>query len=103
MIDILIILYYAWRNSRRAQAKGQNGIVWGLITFVAFFFFEIAGTVLSVFFFYKGPMTFDALQRYMQNLPAITAIFIFISGLGGYLLIRYILDRMPDKPQTDKQ
>ena len=76
-----------------AKEKGQNTIVWVIITIAAFFMAYIIGGLLAVLLFYRGPMEQAALEQFLSGEP-LRVFFISVSGVGGYLLVRYILERM---------
>lgn len=97
MIDLFLAIYLAWRNSLRARIKGQNVALWVIITLLAYGIGEFLGTLLVFFFFYRGPANPAAIQNYFMNLPRSTFVFVLFCGIGGYLLIRFILERMSGK------
>lgn len=101
MIDLLLSLYFAWRNSVRARIKGQNGLVWGFITFMIFLAFEIIGFAISVFGFYHIAPTQTAVMEFALHAPWAASLFVLFCGIGGYLLIRFILDRMAGQNRND--
>ncbi|PZF71316.1 hypothetical protein [Taibaiella soli] len=104
MFDLILLpLFFAWRNSIRARMKGQNGFVWGFITFLIFEAFEMIGFTISVLGFYHVPPTKDALSAFVSNPPMASSLFVLFCGLGGYLLIRFILDRMSGKRVNNGQ
>jgi hypothetical protein len=82
-----------------ARRKGQNTFVWVLITAVCFFLGTAIGVAIVLALFYRGPITMEALQAFWLDDPRreITGVF---AGIGGYLLIKYLLDKMPDKPTS---
>lgn len=98
-MDILLVVFLAWRNSLRARIKGQNTALWVFFTIFAYYFFEIAGFFIVAGFFYKGSWVSPKFIDFAKNLPTSTSIFIMVCGVGGYLLIRYILERMANKIQ----
>ena len=99
-MDILILIYLAYRISIRAGLKGQNRALWILITLFCFFLGEGIGLTIIVSLFYHGVWNAQALVSFMYAQP-IRMVFTLMCGIGGYLLIRYILDRMPDKNQNN--
>ena len=109
MFDLLIAMLLGTLNSARARKKGKNSLLWIFLTVVCVIAGEIIGGFLTLFFFNNGAVNIDALStghvsreeltRQMATLYSdpVHAIFVLFCGLGGYLLIRFILDRMPDK------
>lgn len=96
MFELAISVFCAYQNAKLARKKGQNTVLWVFITIVSFFVAYTIAAVALVLMMYKGPMDKDALQQFIASHPFLYITVLFI-GLGGYLLIRYILERMPDK------
>jgi hypothetical protein len=113
--DIVLLVYLAYKNSVRAKLKAQSAITWAFITVVAFLVTYFAGYFFVVVFFCRdvvkleqiGAVDYKAKQAIAQQLVDAFAanplhlLTVEMFGLGGYLLIRYILDRMPDKKQPE--
>lgn len=115
MYRILILGYLTYRNSVRAKLKGLNQVVWGGLTVAAFFAALIVGCFVVVLYFAADNTTFAMLQsaneevrtaaserilEVMRNSP-IQLITIDVFGFGGYLLIRYILEKKPNKKEPE--
>lgn len=98
MFELLLSIFLSYRNAQLAKAKGQNTIVWVILTLTAFFVAYIFGGVILFLILYKGPMEQRAVTEFLVSRPVLMVTFMFF-GLGGYLLIRYILERMPNAPQ----
>ena len=98
MFELLLSIFCAYRNALLAKQKGQNTIVWGIITVVAFFITYSVGGAILIAILYKGPMQPEALSEYILSKPVLSITLMFF-GLGGYLLTRYILERMPTAKQ----
>ncbi len=111
IFDLILLVYLAYKNSVRAKLKAQNATAWAFITAVAFLLTYFAGYIFVVVFFCRDVVKFDQLngadyktrqavaQQLIQAFAAnpLHLITVELFGLGGYLIIRYILDRMPDK------
>jgi mannitol-specific phosphotransferase system IIBC component len=69
------------------MVKGQKTITWKFYTVLAWFGGEIIGAVLSVVLFKS--------EDYFSMLP-----LAIMGAVGGYLIIRAILSRMPDKSES---
>mgnify|MGYP001473011198 CR=1 FL=1 len=93
MFELLLSIFCAYRNAILAKQKGQNTIVWGIITVVAFFITYSIGGGILVTIMYKGPMQPEAISEYILSKPVLGVTLMFF-GLGGYLLTRYILEKM---------
>ena len=103
MLDVFIIALMAAYNARLAKRAGQNGLLWGFLTVLSFVVVEVfAGTILLISK-YKGPIADltnpETMQKFVQgNMLMYWTMLAF--GIGGGLLIRFILERMlKNKPQ----
>jgi hypothetical protein len=115
MFDIIIIGFLSYRNGVRAKTKGQNPILWGLATFVAYVITMMIGIMVVIANFCKDTINlaqFSSLdiksrevarQQLIQVFQAnpLHMLTIELFGVGGYLLVRYILDRKPGKKETE--
>ncbi|RYD57152.1 MAG: hypothetical protein EOP56_10150 [Sphingobacteriales bacterium] len=99
-MDFILCALLSYNNGQLARRKGQNVVVWVLITIVAFFLAYVIGAMVLVALFYDGPFTQDALQQFMTANPLRLLTYVF-TGIGGYMLIRYLLERMPDMPRKN--
>lgn len=92
-MDIILGILLAFLNGRRATQRGLKGAQWGIFTFLLFFLFEMVSGVFVMLFFYKGPLTPESVTSYLLNHPVHT-LFMWFCGLGGYLLMRYRIDKI---------
>lgn len=111
MFEIILMVYLAYRNSVRAKLKGANGLAWGMITAFAFIVTFIIGGIFVIVNFCGDIVNVQALSsadpkvRMALSNQLATAInndplhmiTMELFGVGGYLLVRYILERRPDK------
>lgn len=100
MFELGLSIFCSYRNAQLAKRKGQNTVIWVIITLVAFFISYMIGFMLMVTMFYHGPLEQNALIAFMLDHPLLVVTIMFF-GLGGYLLIRYILEKMPDVKKVD--
>jgi len=115
MFEIILLAYLSFRNSVRARLKGLNGWFWGGITVVSFLAALFLGCLIVVFNFCAKSINLDQLSSQDPKIRAIASkqlvevlnanplhvLTIEIFGIGGYLLIRYILEKKPNKKQPD--
>ena len=73
---------------RLAERKGKKPGMWKLYTVLAWIGGEVLGAVLAVILFQS--------EDYLSLLP-----IAIMGAIGGYLIIRAILSKMPDKPEED--
>lgn len=107
LVGAILLIYL---NARLAARKGRNPYVWGLISLLAFFvFYALLGGIylLSVF---KGTIDPNLPQAQMQESvknfllsEPLTFMMMLMLGIGGMLVVRYILERAkplggPDMP-----
>lgn len=111
MFGIFLIIYLAYRNSLLAKIKGQNPIVWVLLTIASYFMgYVIGGVVVLMILINDGLITLTDVSKNPQAMDGmakqitqalgdkpIHLISMELFGIGGYLLIRFLLERMPDK------
>lgn len=87
MLEILALIYLTRKIGILAQLKGQKTVTWKFYTVLAWFGGEIIGAVLSIVLFQS--------EDYFSMLP-----LAIMGAIGGYLIIRAILSRMPDKSES---
>jgi uncharacterized membrane protein YadS len=98
MLFPVVLVLSVYLNSRLATKRGLNPFLWGLISLFAFFVgFVLLGSFYAVIF-YKGPLNNEAVQAWIKNSPLITAMMTML-GVGGTLIVRYILERKPPAKQ----
>ncbi|MDR3680147.1 MAG: hypothetical protein P4L41_09290 [Flavipsychrobacter sp.] len=111
LLIFFLIIYLGYRNGLIAKLKGKSPIVWVLITIASYLFFYILGVLaVLIILMNTGQIDLTSIQnaqdiaarnalseRLMQVMGANPIHYITVQafGLGGYLLVRYILERMP--------
>lgn len=95
MFELAISIFCAYQNAKLAKRKGQNTVVWVFITIITFFLTYGIGAGVLVSIMYDGPLEQAALTQFIETHP-VMYVTVFFLGIGGYLLVRYILERMPD-------
>jgi hypothetical protein len=112
MLGIFLVIYLAYRNGLVAKLKGKNTTGWVLLTVVSYLFCYVLGfVVVLIILINNGQLdinSMNAIQGSKANMDAANQFVQIVSnnyihlltmeafGLGGYLLIRYFLERMPD-------
>jgi hypothetical protein len=98
MIELILLFFMCRHNSRLAKERGLSSRKWILITIVLFFLFETVGLGLGMV--HKNiipPKNYsdaEAFTREIAKYPGITLFALFV-GVGGFLLVRYYLERRP--------
>ena len=115
MFEIVLLAYLTFRNSVRARQKGLNAVLWAGLTVLSFFFAFAVGVELVITNFMHDAIDLQQMSAmdpaakteaarkfleafYANPLNIVTANFF---GIGGYLLIRYILEKKPGKKQPE--
>ena len=84
-MDIIILVFLVIHVGRKAARKGQPVLKWRLLTVGAWLGAEFLGLLLGV-------MILGFNKEHLPNLMIIA----LVSAIGGYLLIKYNLDKYPD-------
>lgn len=86
MIEIIILIFLARKIGNLAERKGQPTGRWKLFLVLAWIGFEVVGITLSAII--SGNL-------YMAM------VFGLFCAFGGYLFIKSLLEKMPDKEGMD--
>lgn len=113
MLDpiFILILYFCFINGKRALRKGYNRWAWSIYSLISFFITELLGATIVIYYFCRGiidlhrfgtdPTYSDTaikiLSQEFVNNP-IRWVTIDLFGIGGFLFARYIIDKLPTKP-----
>ena len=92
---ILLSIIFCYRNSKLAISRGQNAVLWSILTVVAMFILMMVTLILYVFICYGGDI-FDQkeLASYF-NESIFRVLTVYMLTAGGGLAIGYILEYMP--------
>lgn len=85
MLDIIILVFLVIHVGNKARRKGQPVIKWRALTIAAWLGAEFLGLLIGVAILGIGKEAF-------YNLMMIA----LVSAFGGYLLVKYNLDKYPD-------
>ena len=88
MLDIIALYFLCKTNGNLAIRKGLKKRQWQIYTILAWIGAEFLGLLLAVNIFGNG------------NLWGLMSVGIF-SAFGGYLVIKYLLEKMPDAIDDD--
>jgi len=84
-MDIIFLIFTGFYVSKRAKEKGLNPSTWVWRLIGVCVLFELAGALFSMA---------------VNGSLIMAGIFGFFCVIGGFLLIKYRLDKMPDKTNT---
>ncbi|MBL7692654.1 MAG: hypothetical protein JNM41_13770 [Flavipsychrobacter sp.] len=115
MFEIILLTYLSFRNSVRARIKGLNAWFWGGVTAVTFISALCVGCMVVVFNFLADTVNINDLSSTdlevrsrvtkqlveALNSNPLHVLTIELFGVGGYLLIRYVLEKKPNKKETE--
>ena len=96
LFSLLLLCLMAYPNARLAQRNGRNPFVWGVLSLVAFFFAYCLFGSVYLTMVYAGPYTKEAIVDWVKVSP-LPVFTMFLLGVGGILLVRYILERTAPK------
>lgn len=85
MLEIIVLVFLTNQIGRMALRKGQKSWVWKLYTVLGWIVGEFIGVFAAVLAF--------NVTDYLSALP-----LAILGAVGGYLIVRAILSRIPDKP-----
>jgi hypothetical protein len=115
MLEILALAFLSYRNAMRAKLKGLNASTWALLTTLMMAVAFFLGGALIIMLFVLQSIDINQIQSTdpevrmkasMEIAEILTAnplqiIAIDLFGFGGYLLVRYILEKRPSKKTPD--
>lgn len=111
---LVMLAYFSYRNSIRAKQKKKNPLLWGFITAGTFLATLLIGFAVVVFYFCRNIIDINRLgvdpkyqevavkllnQAFIDNPLHLLTVYLF--GIGGYLIIRYILDQKPGEKEPE--
>lgn len=88
MIELIALTFLCWMNGKLAERKGLPRRSWWVNTILAWIAAEFIGVAAGFTFYGK------------ENLYAILGMGLF-AGFGGYLVVKFILDKKPDITEKD--
>lgn len=86
MLEIIALIFLTGQIGKMATLKGQKPGMWKFYTVLAWIGGEVIGIVIAIQAFKS--------EDYLSMLP-----MALLGAVGGYLIVRAILSKMPDKPQ----
>ena len=103
-MDLLILIYFIYSNSKLARSRGKNSLAWGFITFLAFLAGYMIGLAIIMNLFYEGsldPKEFPvAFQKFMLA-NQIRLLLAAVLGIGAAILVRYTLEKQKPIPPDE--
>lgn len=101
MIELLLIIWFARNNSKRAKLKGLKPGRWAFLTVIAYIVGELIGAFIVILIIRKGvPYTMNDLMNQNSGI-LLNEVFGIFCGVGGYLFVRHQLQKQPDQSKTN--
>lgn len=100
-MDFIVAIIIGLSNGQRAAAKGYNRVLWTFLSVLAFVVLESFAGVLMLLVLYRTQLRADPMammeiaKDFSANMDWTRSALLLAVGFGGYLLIRYIIERMP--------
>lgn len=88
MIEIIVLVILVIHIGKVASRKGEKPAKWRILTVIAWVAAEVVGVMLGIIFFGTG------------NLIGLMLLGL-ISAVGGYLIVKAQLDKIPDTLDDD--
>lgn len=85
MIEIIALIFLVTQIGKKAKLKGLNVLKWRMLTVAAWIGAEFLGLMLGV-----------ALLGFNETTLVKLMLIGIVSAFGGYLLVKYNLDKYPD-------
>lgn len=115
MFEIFLLAFLSYRNGQRAKEKGQNVVAWAIYTVLAFLGGMMLGIFMVIFVFCRNdidlnlfssldPKIRDAAQQQLLQVVGnnpLHMVTIEMFAIGGYLLVRALLDKKPGKKEPE--
>lgn len=88
MLEVIALYFLCKKNGMLASQKGLNPRTWKWYTVLAWILTEMIGVIMGITFYGES------------NLVGVMSLGI-ISAFGGYLIIKFILEKKPDLKKDD--
>ena len=102
LVDIIALFFLCKRNGILAVQKGLSAKKWKWYTIIGWFTAEIVGIILGMLLFGTSNLEnlndINALEK--SNFYGLAAIGL-VSAFGGYLIVKAMLEKMPDAYDED--
>lgn len=92
-MDLIILFFLCRKIGKIAREKGLRAFKWQLFTILSWFILEGIGLIVALEWLgYQNIKTTNEMIAAVTKNPGITFFSLFC-GYGGYLLVRYILEK----------
>jgi hypothetical protein len=99
IIEIIALIFLCKRNGDLALQKGLKARTWKIYTVVAWLCAECIGGILGLLIF--GLPAITNLADMPQSVIAEISMVALFAAFGGYLFVRFTLERKPANDELD--
>lgn len=106
-MELLIFIFCCYLNYNRAKQANLNGGRWAFYTFIAIFGTLLIGAAAILIYLVSNDPQMQSLVKDMSSsrddeaikqyvtgkLSLLNQLFMFFCGIGGYLFVRYFLNK----------
>jgi hypothetical protein len=99
MLDIIVLYFLLKKIGLLAKEKGVSSVKWKILAVLSWFVFEGIGVDFALAWSGLGEIkNVTQFSSIIINNPGIM-LFAYFCAFGGYLLVRYILERKPNQQE----
>jgi hypothetical protein len=99
MLDIIVLYFLLKKIGLLAKEKGVSSVKWKIFAALSWFVFEGIGVDFALAWAGLGEIKNVAqFSSIIINNPGVM-LFAYFCAFGGYLLVRYILERKPNQQE----
>jgi hypothetical protein len=100
-MDFIIAGILGYVNGLKAKKKGYGAWKYGLLTFFGYMIGEILCLMFLIGLKYNGALEPRALLEWF-SLDISRVLLVLLCGVGAFLAVRFLIEKMPDKNIKDK-
>jgi hypothetical protein len=100
LIEIIALIFLCKKNGELAVQKGLKPKTWKIYTVVAWIMAEFTGCIFAVLLFIE-PGQLNIKDMPQSTIAAVSLVSLF-AAFGGYLFVRYTLEKKPSGGLLDK-
>jgi hypothetical protein len=100
MLDIIVLYFLLKKIGMLAKEKGVSSVKWKIFAVLSWFVFEGIGVDFALAWAGLGEIkNVTQFSSIILTNPGIM-LFAYFCAFGGYLLVRYILERKPNSKEA---
>lgn len=105
MLLLLLLAFFCYRTGVKAKKKGLNVMAWVVYTILSFFGGLFIGSIIVslILISRHGYLSQQDILKMMESGALdINLWFVFLCSIGGYLFIRYRIDKQQPANNNDR-